>query len=293
MALVAKSSLRVWAMVLPALVMLGFVGVIPVAINTWHSFFDIFSLDAKYWVGLEWYGTILGDRDFYAAMVRSFGFSVAIILAQFPLGIFIALMIPKQGVMRAVCLVLVAIPLMVPWLMIPSIWLSLINPTGYVGQVFHLIGFEFDWKFNAIHTWGLLIAMDTWHWVGLVTILTCSGLASIPDSYYQAAAIDQANRLQIFTKIEFPKLINVLMVALLLRFMDSFMIYTEAFGINAGGPDGKTTFLSLALGEEIKAFNYGPAAARSVIYFAITLMITFGFWRMFAPGDADENRMAQ
>ena len=66
-------------------------------------------------------------------------------------------------------------------------------------------------------------------------------------------------------------------MAILLRFMDSFMIYTEAFPINAGGPDGATTFLAVGLGEEIRAFNYGPSAARSVIYFMIILTVAWMF----------------
>jgi glycerol transport system permease protein len=176
--------------------------------------------------------------------------------------------------------VLLAIPLMVPWNMIPAIWLSFINPdSGYLGRLMVWAGIAFDYKFTALHTWILLVAMDTWHWVGLVAILACSGLSSVAPSYYQAAAIDQASRWQVFRYIELPKLSGVLTMALLLRFMDSFMIYTEAFGINAGGPGTATAFLSLDLGEEIKAFNYGPAAARSVIYFAISLLIVWVFWR--------------
>ncbi len=74
--------------------------------------------------------------------------------------------------------------------------------------------------------------------------------------------------------------------------MDSFMIYVEAFGINAGGPNSATTFLSLDLGEEIKAFNYGPAAARSVVYFAMMLVFVYAFWRMMAAEQARQSDRA-
>jgi glycerol transport system permease protein len=274
---------RAWFYVLPAVLLLCFVGVVPLLINFWHSFFDIFSLDNKFWVGGEWYREILSSPRFYDSAARSLGFSVAVICVQFPLGLAIALALPRTGPVRSLGLVLLAVPLVVPWNMIPAIWLSLINPeSGYLGRALAFAGIAFDHRSNALHTWILLVAMDTWHWVGLVAILSCSGLAAIAPGYYQAAAIDQASRWQVFRYIEFPRLIAVLTMALLLRFMDSFMIYTEAFGINAGGPDGATTFLSLDLGEEIKAFNYGPAAARSVIYFLLTLMIAFGFWRTMA-----------
>jgi glycerol transport system permease protein len=55
------------------------------------------------------------------------------------------------------------------------------------------------------------------------------------------------------------------------------MIYTEAFTINAGGPNDATRFLSLELGEEIKGFSYGQAAARATLYFLIVLAVTYVF----------------
>ncbi len=271
---------RAWLLVAPAMLVLAFVGAIPLAINGWHSLFDIFTLQEKYWVGTEWYRALLFSPRLYESLGRSLGFSAAVIAVQFPLGVAIALMLPKAGPVRSLGLVLLAVPLLVPWNMIPAIWLSFINPdSGLLGRAIAATGFVFDWKFTAWHTWALLIAMDTWHWVGLVAILACSGLAGIAPGYYQAAAIDQASRWQVFRHIELPRLAGVLLMALLLRFMDSFMIYTEAFGINAGGPNDRTAFLSLDLGEEIKAFNYGPAAARSVVYFLITLVIVWGFAR--------------
>ena len=274
---------RAWLLAAPAFLVLAFVGAIPLAINTWHSFFDIFTLENKFWVGGEWYREILTSPRFYQSLGRSLAFSAVVLCVQFPLGIFIALCLPRSGWVRSLGLTLLAIPLLVPWNMIPSIWLSLVNAeTGFLGRLLVWAAVDFDYKFTAVHTWLLLVVMDTWHWVGLVAILACSGLSSIAPSYYQAAAIDQATRWQVFRHIELPKLGGVLIMALLLRFMDSFMIYVEAFGINAGGPGAATTFLSLDLGEEIKAFNYGPAAARSVGHFALTLVLAFAFWRAMA-----------
>jgi glycerol transport system permease protein len=69
---------------------------------------------------------------------------------------------------------------------------------------------------------------------------------------------------------------GVLMIAVLLRFMDSFMIYTEPFVLTGGGPGNSTTFLSQFL--TIKAvgqFDIGPAAAFSLIYFLIILLLCF------------------
>jgi glycerol transport system permease protein len=196
-----------------------------------------------------------------------------------PLGIWIALLLHRSNrFMVSTALVLITVPLVVPWNMIPVIWLNFINHSvGLAGRALAWLGVGFDYKFNALHTWIVLIVMDTWHWLGLVVVLAYAGISSVSASYYRAAAIDGASRWQIFRFIQLPKMKAVLSMALLLRFMDSFMIYIEAFRVNAGGPDGATSFLSLDLGEDIQSFNYGPAAARSIVYFLIVMTVAWTF----------------
>jgi glycerol transport system permease protein len=118
--------------------------------------------------------------------------------------------------------------------------------------------------------------MDVWHWTSLVALLCYAGLRAIPDAYYQAARIDGASKLAVFRYIQLPKLRGVLMIAVLLRFMDSFMIYTEPFVLTGGGPGNSTTFLSQYLTQKaVGQFDVGPAAAFSLIYFLIILLLCF------------------
>ena len=275
-----------WIFVLPTVLILGFVGLIPLITVINYSFFDIFILESRFWVGLEWYGGIISSGRFWASFGRSTLFSVLVLTIQIPLGIAIALCIPRRKFWVGIALAVVALPLLVPWNMIPSLWLSLLNPdTGILGRAMTYIGWSSDWKLSVSLTWLVIIAMDVWHWTSLVVILCYSALTTIPASYYQAAAIDGASPLQVFRHIQLPKLYHVLLMAILLRFMDSFMIYTEAFPINAGGPHGATMFLAVDLGEDIKAFNYGPSAARSVLYFLIVLSVAWMFTK--AQGKLD------
>ncbi|MFY0645941.1 carbohydrate ABC transporter permease [Sulfitobacter geojensis] len=267
-----------WVFVAPAMVIMGLVGLVPLLTVVNYSFFEIFILESRFWVGLEWYTEIIRAPRFWSSFGRSTLFSALILLIQIPLGIAIALCIPRGKFWVGITLALVALPLLVPWNMIPSLWLSLLNPeTGILGRILPNLGWPDDWKLSAPHTWAVIVAMDVWHWTSLVVILCYSALTTIPAAYYQAAAIDGASPWQVFRHIQLPRLLNVLLMAILLRFMDSFMIYTEAFPINAGGPDGATLFLAVDLGEEIKAFNYGPSAARSVIYFLIIVSVAWLF----------------
>ena len=267
-----------WFLVLPAALLLGVIGVVPLVTVFNYSFFDIFTLQDRFWVGADWYEELVRSPDLYKSLARSILFVILVVLIQFPLGIAVALLLPKGSYTSSFFLMMLAVPLVVPWNMIPMIWLNLISPDfGLLGQLISWLEWPFDYKFNAFHTWAFILIMDTWHWVGLVAILAYSGLSSIPNAYFQAAAIDGASHWQTFRYIQLPKLHGVMMMALLLRVMDSLMIYTEAFAINAGGPDNATSFLSLELGEQISAFDYGPAAARSALYFLLVLFVAWIF----------------
>src|SRR5678816_763304 len=86
---------------------------------------------------------------------------------------------------------------------------------------------DYNYTVDRVDAWLTVLVMDVWHWTPLVALLCYSGLRAIPNAYYQAAAIDGASPWSVFRYIQLPKLKNVLVIAVLLRFMDSFMIYTE------------------------------------------------------------------
>ncbi len=274
---------RAWLLILPALAVMGFVGVLPLVAVFNYSFHDIFTLSDVHWVGVEWYAEIVASDRFRESLARSLLFSALVIGIQVPLGVGVALLLRRSRRSGVAMLMLLAAPLVVPWNMIPMMWLNLVDaPAGLIGRAFDALGIDFDRKFDPLHTWILILVMDCWHWLGLVVILAYAGLSAIPEAYYRAAAIDGASRLDVLRHIELPKIAGALGVVLLLRFVDSFMIYTEAFAINAGGPDRATHFLAIDLGEDIKGFSYGSSAARSMIYFLIVITVVWCFARIAA-----------
>lgn len=267
---------RAWLLLLPATAVLVVVGALPLLAVLNYGLHDIFTLSAVHWVGLQWFSDILGNDRFWASLGRSLLFSALALGIQIPLGIAVAMLLLPLRRLAVWGLMLCALPLVVPWNMIPMLWLGLMQPqTGLLGPWAASLGF--DYKFNGLHTWALILVVDTWHWLGLVVVLAYAGLSNVPQAYRQAAAIDGASRWAVFRFIELPRITGALSIVLLLRFVDSFMIYTEAFAINAGGPFDATRFLSLELGEEIKGFSYGQAAARASLYFLIVLSAVWAF----------------
>ena len=91
----------------------------------------------------------------------------------------------------------------------------------------------------------------------------------------------------IFRHIQLPKMKRVLTIAILLRFMDSFMIYTEPFVLTGGGPGNSTTFLSIDLVKiALGQFDLGPAAAMSLVYFLMTLLVSWIFYTVMTRDEA-------
>ena len=271
---------RAWLLVLPVLVVVAFSAVIPLMTVVNYSVQDTFGNNQFFWNGLGWFQEVLDSDRIRAALGRQLLFSAIILAIEIPLGIFIALNMPKRGVWASLCLVLMALPLLIPWNVVGTIWQVFGRvDIGLLGHTLAAMGVDYNYVNDPIDAWATIIVMDVWHWTSLVALLCYAGLQSIPDAYYQAARIDQASRWAIFRHIELPKMGGVLLIAVLLRFMDSFMIYTEPFVVTGGGPGNATTFLSIDLVKmAIGQFDLGPAAAFSLIYFLVILLISWVFY---------------
>ena len=129
-----------------------------------------------------------------------------------------------------------------------------------------------------------LLLMDAWHWTSLVVLLCYAGLRAIPQAYYQAARIDGAGPWAIFRHIQLPRLRLVLLIAILLRLMDSFMIYAEAYVVTRGGPGVSTTFLSHELIQTATIqFDLGEGGAMSILYLLIIAVISWAFFTLIVP----------
>src|SRR5882757_9374213 len=280
---------KAWFLVLPVLVLVAFSAVIPLMTVVNYSVQDTFGNNVFFWAGTEWFEELLSSSRFWQAMVRNLIFSFIILAIEVPLGIFIALNMPKKGWGVPVCLVLMALPLLIPWNVVGTIWQVFgRNDIGLLGYSVNAIGIDYNYVQDPFDAWVTIIVMDVWHWTSLVVLLCYAGLVSIPDAFYQAAKIDGASRWAVFRYIQLPKLKYVLTIAILLRFMDSFMIYTEVVVVTGGGPGNATTFLSIDLVKmALGQFDLGPAAAMSLIYFLIILLLSWVFYTVMTTYDAE------
>lgn len=278
---------RAWFLILPVLVLVAFSAVIPLMTVVNYSVQDTFGQNKFFWVGLEWFREMLDSDRMWDALGRQLMFSAIILAIQVPLGVFVALNMPKSGFWSSFCLVMMSLPLLIPWNVVGTIWQIFGRvDIGLLGYSLDALGISYNYTQNTFAAWATIIVMDVWHWTSLVALLAFAGLKSIPDAYYQAAKIDQASRWAIFRYIELPKMMGVLMIAILLRFMDSFMIYTEPFVVTGGGPGNATTLLSIDLVKmALGQFDLGPAAAFSIMYYLVILLISWVFYTVMTSFD--------
>jgi glycerol transport system permease protein len=266
-----------WLLILPVVLCVAFSAILPLMTVVNYSVQDIISPERRVFVGTEWFKMVMRDPELHEALLRQVVFSLAVLLVEVPLGIALALSMPASGWKASAVLVILAMSLLIPWNVVGTIW-QIFGRTdiGLFGAALAKLGINYSYTGYAGDAWATVLLMDVWHWTSLVALLCYAGLRAIPDAYYQAARIDGASKLAVFRYIQLPKLRGVLMIAVLLRFMDSFMIYTEPFVLTGGGPGNSTTFLSQYLTQKaVGQFDVGPAAAFSLIYFLIILLLCF------------------
>ena len=272
---------RPWLFLMPALIIMSISAFIPLMTVVNYSMHYIFAGSQPEFVGLENYAQVLNDKPFRGALIRQILFSMAILAVEIPLGILIALALPRKGAWSSLSLVLLGIPLLIPYNVVGIVWrLFTQSEIGVVPLVLNAIGYEYNVSLDTVDAIATVFLLDVWHWTPLVVLLSYAGLQAIPDAYYQAAAIDGSSTWNTFRYVTLPKLRPVLVIGILLRFMDSFKIYSEPLLLTGGGPGNATTFLSMFVARKAESYELGYAGAASIIYLYIVIVISYIFYQL-------------
>ena len=282
---------RGWLFQIPALVILSISAFIPLMTVINYSLHYIFAGSAPTFVGFDNYIEVLRDPAFQGALIRQLFFSMGILAVEVPLGICIALSMPRRGPAVALCLVLLGIPLLIPFNVVGIIARVLTQSSvGLIPEFLALVNYDFNVSKYPVDAFATIFLLDVWHWTPLVALLCYAGLQAIPDAFYQAARIDGASSWKMFRYVTLPKLRSVLIIGVLLRFMDSFKIYAEPLLLTGGGPGDATTFLSLHVARKAESYQLGYAGASSFIYLFIVIVFSYVFFQLMTHIGKGENQ---
>ncbi len=128
---------KAWFLVIPVLVLVAFSAVIPLMTVVNYSVQDTFGNNEFFWAGTDWFVQMLHSPRFWDALIRNLIFSLVILAIEIPLGILIALNMPKKGLGVPVCLVLMALPLLIPGMSsVPSGRFSVASISAFLATTF-------------------------------------------------------------------------------------------------------------------------------------------------------------
>ena len=157
--------------------LVAFNAVIPLMTVVNYSVQETFGDNVFFFEGVKWFEQILRSPRFHEALQRSLLFTAIVLAIEVPLGVAIALAMPRKGPWVSVCLVLMAMPLLIPWNVVGAMWNILALPDiGLLGHTLNALGIDYNFTRQPLSAWVTLIAMDVWHWTSLVVLLAYAGL---------------------------------------------------------------------------------------------------------------------
>lgn len=269
----------------------GFIvfGAGPIVFSLIISFCHYDVLSPARFVGLDNYVNLIGRHydDVIGRAVwndpifwKSLG-NTAFMIAGVPLGIVLGLAIAVLLNTRVrglqVYRTIFYLPAIVPAVAGFILWLWVFDPTrGLLNQALAMLGVTDlpNWLQDPAWAKPSLIIMGLWA-VGSSMIIWLAGLKDIPESMYEAAAIDGASRGQQFVYITLPLLTPYIFFNMVMGMIGVFQIFEAAFIMTSGGPADSTLFYAYKLfNEAFRYLNMGAASAMAWLLFLVVLAIT-------------------
>jgi sn-glycerol 3-phosphate transport system permease protein len=273
-----NGKLLPYALLLPQLAITAVFFYWPASQAVWQSFLlqDAFGLSTTF-VGFENYETLFNDPDYYRTMVNTLVFSIALTVLSLSFSLLLAVQADKQlkGAMAYRTL------LIWPYAVAPAVagvlWLFMFQPSlGIIAQGLRRLGVDWNPLLNGNHAMTLVVLASAWNQISYNFLFFLAGLAAIPKSLIEAAAIDGARPVRRFWTIVFPLLSPTAFFLLVVNIVYAFF---HTFGIidtmTGGGPGRSTqTLVYKVYADGRLGGDLGGSAAQSVILMIIVIALT-------------------
>ncbi len=264
----------------PALMVMVLVTLYPLGYTLWLSFQQkIIKFPWLYqgWVGLANYRELLTSPRFWQALAHTLLFTVVSVSLELVLGLVAALALNRARVLTGLVRATILLPWAIPTVVAAVMWLFLISPVfGLIPMMLGALGFGE----NAVvllarpwTAWVVIIMTDAWKTIPFMTLLLLAGLQTIPRELYEAAAMDGASGRQIFWRLTLPLLKPAILVALIFRTAQAFMVFDHIYALTSGGPGTATETLAFLNYQAIlNDMRFGYGSALSVLIFVGSLV---------------------
>jgi sn-glycerol 3-phosphate transport system permease protein len=267
-----------WALLAPALLVLGVFLVYPAAYSFYLSVNEVDPFSLKpFFVGFDNYRELLASPDYWRSVRISFLFTAMTVIPSVGFSLAIAVALDSSPYLRSVFRTVFLAPVAISSAMAAMLWIFLFNPTaGYLNYALSLVGLEGP-NWLGAPGWAIVgVAVATvWREMGFNVIFFLAGLSSIPLELREAAVIDGANRAQRFRHVVLPILSPTVFFVAVVSVINSFQSFGQIHILTAGGPAGSTNVLVYKLYRDaFQNFRTGFASAQAVLLFLLMLALT-------------------
>lgn len=267
-----------WLFALPWLIGLTVFYIYPLCSSIVYSFTSFNGIVAGRFVGGRNYADLMADETFWIAVKNTFVFAAMAVPASLIFGILVAVLLNAKIRGRGVYRVIALIPTLVPVVAVSIIWQWLLNSQfGLVNYLLYRVGLPGPPWFGS-ELWAkpsiLLIVIWT---IGANILTYLAGLQDIPESYYEAAAIDGAGARHKFFRITLPLLSPIILYNTIMGIIGALQQFTLAFVITNGQGTPANSMMFYAMYLYKNAFTYfkmGTANAMAWMMFVVVMALT-------------------
>lgn len=265
---------------LPSFLVIIFFSFIPLIASLLMSVFnmDIFLKNITF-AGLDNYSKLLSDDRFWNALKNTLYFTVIEMPVQVILALLVAIFVQKNTLFRKFLRSIFFIPVVCSMTAVGIVWSMLLDPSlGMYPYLLKLIGLPgISFLKDPILAMPSIIATTVWKNFGFSMVILVAGIQGIPDTYYEAAEIDGANKWKQFFKITIPMIIPTLSFCIITNTIGSLQVFDQAYVMTQGGPMFKTETLVQYIynrGFRIAPYNLGYASAIAEALLIVIAIIT-------------------
>jgi multiple sugar transport system permease protein len=271
-------------MVAPVLILLLAVSAYPLGYNLWNSFHhvNLSIAGAHTFAGGSNYKKMVTSSEWQQALKRTIGFTVVSVAIETVVAVGLALMLNAKFKARGVLRAAILIPWAVPTVVSATLWKTMFDPrygfVDYLLKGLHLPGGNTTWLAGKWTSWTTIFVADAWKNVPFIAIILLAGLQVIPTEIYEAARIDGASSWQMFRRLTLPLLKPALMVALIFRTLQAFLVFDVIYIMTRGGPGVSTETLSYLNWDTFLVrtdFGYGGAISVGLVVIALLISAVY------------------
>ena len=278
-AMIGKGNSRfIFGMTAPTMLILLIMTVYPVIFTIVYSFTDYNYLKGIHpFIALENYVKLFENVYFRQAVCNTVLFTVLAVVSEVFLGLLLALYVRSLKKRQKLLRVLILLPYLLPAVTVALIWRMMLSPNyGIANQLLQTIGLPvFNWFRDPNTAFGTILVIDIWQNTPFAFLLLYACLQGVPDSQYEAAAIDGAGYFQSFWHVTLPNITGGLALCAMLRTIDTFRLFEKVNILTGGGPANTTsTITQYMYTYGIKTLDFGFASACAIVMTIFVLILS-------------------